>query len=45
MNELKKRNIENAEIVSLNVAKSKKVGNYNMMFGNNPVYVVSFSIN
>lgn len=42
MQELKRRNIENPEIVSLSVAKSKKVGAYNMMMGNNPVYVVSF---
>lgn len=40
--ELKKRNIDNAQIVSLNVAKAKKLGGYNMMMGNNPVYVVSF---
>jgi len=42
MNELKKRNIDNAEIVCMNVSKAKKVGEYSMMMGNNPVYVVSF---
>lgn len=45
LDELKKRGIEDAQIVSLNVAKAKKVGNYNMMMGNNPVYIISFSLN
>ena len=30
-----------AEIVQVNVAKSKKVGGYNMMMGQNPVYIIS----
>ena len=42
MNELKNRKIDDAEIVCVNISKAKKVGGYNMMMGNNPVYVVSF---
>lgn len=42
MTELKKRNIDNAEIVCMNVSKSKKIAQYNMMMANNPVYIVSF---
>lgn len=42
INELKRRQIEDAEIVCMNVSKAKKIGQYNMMLGNNPVYVVSF---
>lgn len=42
INELKRRQIEDAEIVCMNVSKAKKIGQYNMMMGNNPVYVVSF---
>lgn len=44
MNELKKRNIQDAEIVCMNVSKSKKLGAYNMMMANNPVYIVSFDL-
>ena len=44
INELKKRNIQDAEIVCMNVSKSKKLGAYNMMMANNPVYIVSFDL-
>ncbi|MEG0134183.1 MAG: bifunctional cobalt-precorrin-7 (C(5))-methyltransferase/cobalt-precorrin-6B (C(15))-methyltransferase, partial [Clostridium sp.] len=30
-----------AEIVCINSARSKKVGGYNMMTANNPVYIIS----
>ena len=35
--------VEDAEIVSLNVARSRKIARYNMMTGNNPVFVFSFT--
>ncbi|MBS5064304.1 MAG: precorrin-6Y C5,15-methyltransferase (decarboxylating) subunit CbiT [Hungatella hathewayi] len=38
---LGKRGIE-AEIVSMQVAKARTVGNYHLMQGQNPVYIVSF---
>lgn len=44
ISELKKRKIENPEIVCVNVSKAKKIGQYNMMMGNNPVYIVSFNL-
>ena len=28
------------EIISATIAKSKKLGNYNMMMGENPIYIV-----
>lgn len=31
------------EIVSMSVARSRKIGKYNMMTGNNPVYIFSFT--
>ena len=36
-------NVADAEIVSLNVARSRKIARYNMMTGNNPVFVFSFT--
>ena len=35
----KKKNLK-TEIISATIAKSKKLGNYNMMMGENPIYVV-----
>lgn len=32
---------ENVEYVSISTAKSKKIGGYNMMMANNPIYVIS----
>lgn len=40
---IKKFNFENTEIVNLSIAKSKKLGNYNMMMGQNPIYIISCS--
>ena len=34
-----------AEIVQINTAKSKKLGGYNMMMGQNPVYIISCEVN
>ena len=31
-----------AEIVSVQTAKAKKAGNYHLMQGQNPVYIISF---
>ena len=36
--------IKNDEIVQVNIAKSKLVGGYHMMTGQNPIYVVSFEL-
>ncbi len=47
LNELKERGesqVVEEEIVQLSVAKSKKVGNYHMMTGQNPIFIISFTI-
>jgi precorrin-6Y C5,15-methyltransferase (decarboxylating) len=36
-----KYRFENIEIVNITVAKSKKVGRYDMMMGQNPIYIIS----
>ena len=40
-NIFEKYKIKNIEIISMNVARGKKVGNYTMMFGENPIYIIS----
>lgn len=35
--------IENQEIIQMNVSRAKKLGNYNLMQANNPVYIMSFN--
>ncbi len=40
---LKKFDFKNTDIVNLSVSKSKKLGNYNMMMGQNPIYIVTCS--
>ena len=42
---IKKFNLENTEIVNLSVSKSKKIGNYNMMMGQNPIFIIVCSVN
>ncbi len=32
-----------SEIVSVNIAKSRKVGGYHLMYGQNPIFIVTFS--
>lgn len=39
LNSCKELNIK-TEIISATIAKSKKLGNYNMMMGENPIYIV-----
>lgn len=41
---IKRFNFENAEIVNLSVSKSRKLGNYNMMMAQNPIYIISCSM-
>lgn len=38
---LKGNNFEDIEIVSVNIARNKKIGEMNMMMGENPIYVIS----
>jgi len=38
---MEKYKFEDVEIVSISVAKSKKVGSYDMMMGQNPIYIIS----
>lgn len=44
-NVLKKFKIDDADIVQVAVSKSKKAGDYSVMQGQNPVYIVSFGVN
>ncbi len=44
-NVLKKFEIDDADIVQVTVSKSKKAGEYSLMQGQNPVYIVSFGVN
>ncbi|MEG1895076.1 MAG: precorrin-6A reductase [Oscillospiraceae bacterium] len=37
----KKYGFENPDIVQLSVAKAKKIGGYNMMNGQNPIYIIT----
>jgi precorrin-6Y C5,15-methyltransferase (decarboxylating) len=41
VNCFKKFNLKNVDIVQLSISKSKKVGQYNMMIGQNPVFILS----
>jgi precorrin-6B methylase 2 len=38
---MEKYKIDNVEVVNVTVSKSKKVGPYDMMMGQNPIYIVS----
>ena len=38
---IKKYNFSQKEIVQVNIAKAKEIGSYQMMMGQNPVYVVT----
>ncbi|MBE6050694.1 MAG: precorrin-6A reductase [Clostridium sp.] len=39
---LKTFKVKNVDIVSLSVAKSKRIARYNMMMGQNPIYIITF---
>ena len=41
INCMEKYKFENVEIVNVTVSKSKKIGRYDMMMGQNPIYVIS----
>lgn len=43
MKEREEIQITEEEIVQLSVAKSKNVGNYHMMMGQNPIFIISFT--
>jgi len=42
---LKKLKLENIDLCCVNVSNSKKIGEYNMMVANNPVYIISGEYN
>lgn len=42
-NSYKSEGLKNIEVICVNVAKAKKVGNYDMMMAQNPVYIVTGS--
>lgn len=41
METLKANNFQNIEVVSMTVARNKKVGSMNMMMGENPIYIIT----
>ena len=41
INCMEKYSFEDVEIVSVTVAKSKKAGRYDLMMGQNPIYIIS----
>ncbi len=41
MDTLKANSFEDIEVVSMTVARNRKVGNMNMMMGENPIYVIT----
>ena len=41
INCMEKYKFENVEIVNVSVSKSKKIGRYDMMMGQNPIYIIS----
>lgn len=40
-NIFEKYKIKNAEIVNISVSQGKKIGGYTMMYGENPIYIIS----
>lgn len=40
-NIFEKYEIKNAEIVNISVSRGKKIGGYTMMYGENPIYIIS----
>ena len=36
-----KHGLQNTELICVNIAKSKKTGNYDMMTANNPIYIIT----
>ena len=38
---LKKKGFEDIEIVAVNISRNKKIGDMNMMMGENPIYIIS----
>lgn len=41
LNCMEKYKFKNVEIVNVSVSKSKKIGHYDMMMGQNPIYIIS----
>lgn len=40
-NAFEKYNIKNCEVINLTVARGKKAGKYTMMYGENPIYIIT----
>ena len=38
---LKEKKLLDIEIINVNISRNKKIGNYNMMIGENPIYIIS----
>ena len=41
---IKGRTVTEEEIVQVSVSKSRKIGNYHMMTGQNPIFIISFCL-
>ena len=41
LNCIKELAVTDTEIVQLSVSKAKEIGSYNMMMGENPIYIIS----
>ena len=42
LNCIKEFNVKSIDITQVVVSKNKKLGNYNLMIGQNPIYIISF---
>ena len=38
---LKEKGFNNIEVVNMSVSRGKKVGPYTMMYGENPIYIIT----
>ena len=42
---VKNGNVIDEEVLQISVNKSRKIGSYHMMMGQNPIYIISFQLN
>ena len=45
MEYIKDQDIDDEEVIQVSVSRAKQVGNYHMMQGQNPIYIISFTSN